>query len=133
MDHESLREKITFRNVLFLVFGFLVGFGGMLGFYNIMLILLLSKGAWFGILISLVISVLTGMIFGTLIILYDLLFPASKYSIVRKLNPLKDEELDLLYKWSRGATMKDLNVHPMQLNRILRKYVKNTLQKRNKS
>ena len=133
MDHESLREKITFRNVFFLVFGFLVGFGGMLGFYNIMLILLLSKGAWFGILISLVISVSTGMIFGTLIILYDLLFPASKYSIVRKLNPLKDEELDLLYKWSRGATMKDLNVHPMQLNRILRKYVKNTLQKRNKS
>ena len=133
MDHESLREKITFRNVFFLVFGFLVGFGGMLGFYNIMLILILSKGAWLGALISLIISVLTGMIFGTLIILYDLLFPASKYSIVRKLNPLKDEELDLLYKWSRGATMKDLNVHPMQLNRILRKYVKNTLQKRNKS
>ena len=130
MDPESLREKITFRNVFFLVFGFLVGFGGMLGFYNIMLILLLSKGAWLGALISLIISVLTGMIFGTLIILYDLLFPASKYSIVRKLNPLKDEELDLLYKWSRGATMKNLNVHPMQLNRILRKYVKNTLQKR---
>ncbi len=131
MDYESLREKITFRNALFLVAGFIVGIVGILGFIEIIMIIELSRYAWLGALFCLIVSVLVGMLYGSLLILHDIMFPSSKYKIIRKLNPLKDEELDLLYLWSRGASVKDLNIHPMQLNRILRKYVKSTLQKRN--
>lgn len=130
MDYESLKEKITVRNALFLVAGFIVGVVGMLGFVEILMIIELSRIAWLGALFCLILSVLIGMLYGSILILHDIMFPSSKYKIIRKLNPLKDEELDLLYLWSRGASVKDLKVHPMQLNRVLRRYVKNTLQKR---
>jgi hypothetical protein len=40
----------------------------------------------------------------------------------------KDAEQQLLYEWSKGKSYKLLDVHPMQLNRLLRKYVKQTLE-----
>jgi len=53
--------------------------------------------------------------------------PYSKYDIHLDSNILTDGELKLLYEWSRGTSVKELDVHPMILNRLLRKYVKETL------
>lgn len=39
----------------------------------------------------------------------------------------KDKDLEMLWKWSNGHTIKDLGVHGMKLNRILRKYVRESL------
>lgn len=36
----------------------------------------------------------------------------------------KDRELEVCWEWSHGKTAKDLGLHSMQLNRILRKFIK---------
>ena len=53
--------------------------------------------------------------------------PYSKYDIHLDSNMLTDSELELLMAWSRGTSVKQLEIHPMHLNRLLRKYVKETL------
>jgi len=40
----------------------------------------------------------------------------------------KDSDKETLWKWVNGATIKDLGLHAMQLNRLLRKYVGQTLE-----
>jgi hypothetical protein len=53
--------------------------------------------------------------------------PYKQFDIHLDINILTDGELKLLYEWSRGTSVKQLNIHPMILNRLLRKYVKQTL------
>lgn len=96
-----MKEKITFRNVLFLVVGFIIGVVSVLGFYEIVMILVLIQQKWIGAVFCLILSIFVGMLYGSLIVLHDIMFPSSKYKIIRKLNPLRDEELDLLYIWSK--------------------------------
>jgi hypothetical protein len=40
----------------------------------------------------------------------------------------KDKDLELLWNWSKGKSIKDLGIHPQQLNRIARKYVREMLE-----
>ena len=40
----------------------------------------------------------------------------------------KDKDLEILWEWSHGKTHKALGIHPWQLNRIVRKYVKTNLE-----
>lgn len=40
----------------------------------------------------------------------------------------KDKDLEILWKWSQGHTYKDLEVHPMKINRLCRKYIKESLE-----
>jgi len=42
----------------------------------------------------------------------------------------EDQDLNLLWEWCHGKTHKDLGLHPMQLNRLARKFVKASLQNR---
>lgn len=42
----------------------------------------------------------------------------------------KKKHLEQLWKWSHGATYKDLGIHNMQLHRILKKFVKETLERK---
>jgi hypothetical protein len=44
-------------------------------------------------------------------------------------NVLTDREMQILYEWARGRTWKDLGLHPTTLNRILRKYIHESLKK----
>jgi hypothetical protein len=53
--------------------------------------------------------------------------PYTEYNIFLHSNILTDGELKLLYEWSRGRSVKELDVHPMILNRLLRKYIRETL------
>jgi hypothetical protein len=53
--------------------------------------------------------------------------PYSKYDIHLDSNMLTDGELKLLYEWGKGLSVKELDVHPMILNRLLRKYIRETL------
>jgi len=53
--------------------------------------------------------------------------PYSKYDIHLDSNILTDGELKLLYEWGKGLSVKELDVHPMILNRLLRKYIRETL------
>ena len=41
----------------------------------------------------------------------------------------KDKDLQVLWKWSHGHTCKDVGLHYMQLNRLVRKFIKETLEK----
>lgn len=41
----------------------------------------------------------------------------------------KDKELSLLWEFSHGKTVKDLGVHPMELNRIARRFIKEALER----
>jgi hypothetical protein len=43
---------------------------------------------------------------------------------------LTDKQLELIYRWARGETWKTLDVHPVILNRLLRKYVRETLKRK---
>ena len=40
----------------------------------------------------------------------------------------KEKHLEILWKWSHGHTYKSLGLHPMEINRILRKYVRDSLE-----
>jgi hypothetical protein len=40
----------------------------------------------------------------------------------------KDSDRQLLWNWVNGKSIKELGVHPMQLNRIVRKYIANSLE-----
>ena len=40
----------------------------------------------------------------------------------------KDKDLELLWKWSQGHMYKDLEVHPMKINRLCRKFIKESLE-----
>jgi len=53
--------------------------------------------------------------------------PYTEYNIFLHSNILTDQELTLLHQWSRGRSVRELNIHPMHLNRLLRKYVRETL------
>lgn len=50
-------------------------------------------------------------------------YDASPFTEKPKINPrkFKDEDMRLVYEWSQGKTGKDLGLHPMQLNRKVRK------------
>lgn len=41
---------------------------------------------------------------------------------------IKDSDKSLLWDWSHGKTSKEVGLHPMQLNRLTRKYVKESLE-----
>lgn len=40
----------------------------------------------------------------------------------------KDEQIQKLYEWSQGISHKELGLHPMEINRLARKFVKETLE-----
>jgi hypothetical protein len=40
----------------------------------------------------------------------------------------KDSEKQLLWEWSNGKKTSELNIHSMQLNRLVRKYIRTTLE-----
>jgi len=40
----------------------------------------------------------------------------------------KDDQLNILWDWSNGATYKDVGLHRMQLNRLIRKFIKDRLE-----
>jgi len=40
----------------------------------------------------------------------------------------KDRDLNVLWDWSQGKTVKALGLHPMEINRLLRKFVKECLE-----
>jgi len=42
---------------------------------------------------------------------------------------LTNKELEILYQWGKGKTWKDLGLHPTTLNRILRKYIHESLKR----
>lgn len=46
----------------------------------------------------------------------------------QKMVLFKDEEKNMLWNWSQGSSYKELGIHAMQLNRLLRKYVAQTLE-----
>jgi len=41
----------------------------------------------------------------------------------------KDKDLTILWDWSHGKTYKDLDVHPMKINRVSKKFIKEILEK----
>jgi hypothetical protein len=43
---------------------------------------------------------------------------------------LTDKQLELIMRWARGETWRTLDVHPVMLNRLLRKYVRETLKRK---
>jgi hypothetical protein len=53
--------------------------------------------------------------------------PYKQFDIHLDSNILTDGELKLLYEWGKGLSVKQLDVHPMHLNRLLRKFVRETL------
>jgi len=40
----------------------------------------------------------------------------------------REKDLQILWEWSHGKGFKELGLHPMQLNRLVRKFVKQTLE-----
>jgi len=40
----------------------------------------------------------------------------------------RERDLQILWEWSHGKSFKELGLHPMQLNRLVRKFVKQTLE-----
>jgi hypothetical protein len=44
-------------------------------------------------------------------------------------NILTDKELEIVFQWARGKTWKDLGLHPQLLNRLLRKFIRESLKK----
>jgi hypothetical protein len=46
-----------------------------------------------------------------------------------KSDVLTDKEMQILYEWGKGKTWRQLNLHPTTLNRILRKYIHESLKK----
>ena len=42
----------------------------------------------------------------------------------------KDRDLEILWDWSHGASYKKLGLHPMQINRLCRKFIRETLEER---
>lgn len=123
-------KEAFFKQVLFLVLGLCIGAIGMYGVFEVFFIINAFENNAFVLLMSLILSLFSGLLFGTLFILKDILYP-SKFRILTKINnPLTDEDLEIVWKWSNGASFKELEIHPMELNRLLRKYCKATLQKR---
>jgi len=41
----------------------------------------------------------------------------------------KDKDLNILWEWSHGKTYKDVGLHKMQINRLVRKFIRQTLEK----
>lgn len=41
----------------------------------------------------------------------------------------KDRDLEVLWDWSHGMTVKDLKLHPQQINRLTRKFIKEVLER----
>ena len=123
-----MKEPI-FKQILYLVLGVCIGTIGMYGIFEIYVMLNAFQNNAFILLMSLILSLFSGLLFGTLLVLKDILFP-TKFKILTKIgNPLTEEDLELIWKWSNGASPKDLNIYPVNLNRILRRYCKVTLQK----
>jgi hypothetical protein len=56
---------------------------------------------------------------------YNPLYWEINYSDV-----LTDKQMELLYRWAKGETWKSLDVHPVTLNRLLRKFIKECLKKK---
>jgi len=44
-------------------------------------------------------------------------------------NTLTDKEMEIVFQWARGKTWKDLGLHPQLLNRLLRKFIRESLKK----
>ena len=47
----------------------------------------------------------------------------------KKKPKFKDRDLEILWDWSHGATVKDLGLHPQQINRLVRKFIKEALER----
>jgi len=41
----------------------------------------------------------------------------------------KEKDTQILWDWSHGKSLKDLGLHPMQINRLVRRFIKDTLEK----
>ena len=124
-----MKDQIL-KQFFFLILGLSIGIIAMYGIFEIYVMLNAFQNNAFILLMSLILSLFSGLLFGTLLVLKDILFP-SKFKILTKIgNPLTEEELELIWKWSNGSTAQELGVHRMQLNRVVRKYCKVTLQKR---
>lgn len=54
--------------------------------------------------------------------------PFTEHPINRGTALFKDEELNKMWKWANGTSCKALGVHNMQMNRMVRRYVKRTLE-----
>jgi len=118
------------KQVFFLILGLSIGIVAMYGVFEIYVMLNAFQNNAFILLMSLILSLFSGLLFGTLLVLKDILFP-TKFKITTKIgNPLTNEDLELIWKWANGSTAQELGIHPMQLNRVVRKYCKATLQKR---
>lgn len=47
----------------------------------------------------------------------------------KKAKPIfNDQEKELLYKWSHGATFRSLELHPQEINRLARKFIRRALE-----
>ena len=53
--------------------------------------------------------------------------PFSKFDIHLDSDVLTDNELNVLLRWAHGESVKKMDIHPMVINRLLRKYVNCTL------
>ncbi|MEM3873875.1 MAG: hypothetical protein QXU45_01915 [Candidatus Bathyarchaeia archaeon] len=130
MASEGLSENRAIERTLLFVSGVITGIISGLGMFEVAS--LIFTFTWTNkviVVICLLVAILCGMGFGSLLILHNVLFPRSKYRISKLINPMSDEELKLLYDWAHGTSVKDLDVHPMQLNRLSRKYVRMTLKR----
>jgi len=57
--------------------------------------------------------------------------PFREYDIHLDSDVLTDGELRLLYEWAfQNKSMREKHLHPMVLNRLLRKYVRNSLKRK---
>jgi hypothetical protein len=125
---EGQAENLAIGKVLLFVAGIVCGLASGIGLFQ--MIALLQYGTLVTYLVLFFISVLDGMLWGSLLILHNIMFPHSRYQITTRINPLTDQELETLWYWANGSTVQDLHIHPMRINRIVRKYVKMTLKRR---
>jgi len=124
-----MKEPI-FKQILYLVLGVCIGTIGMYGIFEIYILLNAFQNNAFILLMSLILSLFSGLLFGTMLILKDVFFP-TKFKILTKIgNPLTPEDLEIIWKWANGSTAQELGIHCQKLNRIVRKYCKATLQRK---
>lgn len=55
--------------------------------------------------------------------------PFTKEPPARK-PKFRDRQLQILWEWSQGTSHKDLGLHPMQINRLARRFIRETLKQR---
>jgi len=55
--------------------------------------------------------------------------PFTKKPSPTEVPKFKDTELEILWEWCHGKTIRELGIHKMQLNRIVRKFVKEVMER----